>query len=481
MKKNGVFYYWLVLLLFITSTASAQFLLSDRFPSLPTFHGATDLKLYPDGSRRFIGVSQGGTALVIVDMPSGSNASVMLDLRDKISLSSESGLLGCAFDPLFFFNNYIYFSYTTLDSNSKTILCISRFTAGGANRDTILRSTEQVLLKIPCPTEHHHSGCICFGPDGYLYIGCGDGGLSGDPTHNAQNLKVLLGKILRIDVSSTEVPYTIPSSNPFKGDTTGIRQEIYAYGFRNPWRFSFDSKTGALWCGDVGETNKEEVDTIQAGKNYGWNIMEGSNCYVSDTCNMDGLTMPIWDYKHDNYVVAVIGGIVYRGQKLPQLQGKYIFGDLSGVVWALEAREQVNVEVIDTQWVFGLSGFAVDWNGEPIIISPGTGRFFSIDSDIIASVSTHEEGFHIQANRTIIPKQTSSLSVHIQSQLGERLHFDLADALGKEISLGDYVTSSEQMEYKLDLDKERHFLTEGLYFLRVNNGLTVHTIKLIIQ
>ncbi|HET9137639.1 MAG TPA: PQQ-dependent sugar dehydrogenase [Candidatus Kapabacteria bacterium] len=439
------------------------------------------MKLYPDGSHRFVAVSQGGTASVIVDTPNVSNASVILDLSDKISFGSESGLLGCAFDPLFIFNHYIYFSYTELDTNSKTNLCISRFIASGSRFDTILRSTEQSILKIPLPTDHHHSGCLCFGPDGYLYIGCGDGGLSGDPTHNAQNLKVLLGKILRIDVASKETGYAIPSTNPFSGDSTGIRQEIYAYGFRNPWRFSFDTKTGTMWCGDVGETILEEIDTIEAGKNYGWNIMEGSNCFVSDSCDKTGLTMPIWDYKHDTYLVAVIGGNVYRGKKLPQLQGKYIFADLSGIVWALTPRELINIEVIDTQWAFGLTGFCADWNGELIIISPGTGRFFSIDSVIPAAVTIHNSDFQIKAIPTVISKQTSSLSVQIQSPLGERLHFDLADALGKEISLGDYVTSSEQMEYKLDLDKERHFLTEGLYFLRVNNGLTVHTIKLIIQ
>jgi len=481
MKTNGKILLWLMLLLLGHSSAVAQFVLTDRFPRLPTFHNATDMKLYPDGSHRFIAVSQGGTASVILDTPNVSSMSTILDLRDKVSLGSESGLLGCAFDLKFFINHYIYFSYTTLDTGSKTNLCIARFIASGANYDTILRSTEQLILKIPLPTDHHHGGSISFGPDGYLYIGCGDGGTSGDLAHNAQNLKVLLGKILRIDVSSTEVGYTIPSSNPFKDDTTGIKQEIYAYGFRNPWRFSFDSKTGALWCGDVGETIEEEIDTVQSGKNYGWNIMEGGNCFVTDTCDMTGLTMPVWDYKHDNFLVAVIGGIVYRGQKLPQLQGKYIFGDLSGIIWSLTARETASIEVIDTVWAFGLTGFCADWNGEPIILSAGSGRFFSIDTMITASVATHTIGFQIQATPTVISKQTSVLSVQIHSPVGVHLHFDLADALGREISLGDYITSSEEQYYKLDLQKERGFLSEGPYFLRVNNGRTVQTVKVIMQ
>ncbi len=183
---------------------------------------------------------------------------------------------------------------------------------------------------------------MVFGPDSYLYISFGDGGSGGDPNNNGQNLSTFLGKILRIDVNSKNgnLNYAIPPSNAFAGNTLGYKEEIYAYGMRNPWRFSFDFVTKRLWCADVGQNQWEEIDTIQNGKNYGWSIMEGNHCYnPSSNCNTTGLTTPIWEYNHSAGNCSITGGFVYRGNSVPGLVGKYIYADYcTSNIWALDAN-----------------------------------------------------------------------------------------------------------------------------------------------
>jgi glucose/arabinose dehydrogenase len=226
--------------------------------------------------------------------------------------------------------------YYTTDNPLRSV--VSRFSVSQTDKNRADVNSEQVLLQVDQPFPNHNGGQISFGPDGYLYIGLGDGGGAGDPLGNGQNRSTLLGKILRIDVNSASgsLNYSIPRDNPFVGNNQGFREEIYAYGLRNPWRFNFDSVTGRLWVGDVGQDRIEEIDIVKSGSNYGWNIMEGSLCYSPPSgCNQTGLAPPIWEYTHATGY-SVTGGFVYRGAAFPELVGAYVFGDYgSGRIWAL--------------------------------------------------------------------------------------------------------------------------------------------------
>lgn len=275
-----------------------------------------------DVNRLFV-VEQGGT-IQILDRTNGTRLSTFLTLTD-ISSGGERGLLGLAFDPNYSANGRFYVHYT--DANGAII--ISRFLVSASNAN-IADSTSQVpLVSIPHPTfANHNGGMVTFGPDGCLYAGVGDGGSSGDPNNNAQNLASRLGKILRID-PNTGTACTNGGVNPFI--LTGGDQLVWSYGLRNPWRFSFDGND--LYIGDVGQNAREEINVSPGpnagrGLNYGWRLMEGSACFNPSTnCNNGGLTLPILDYPHDNGACSVIGGFVYRGPAAPLIQGTYFYAD----------------------------------------------------------------------------------------------------------------------------------------------------------
>ena len=228
-----------------------------------------------------------------------------------------------------------------------------------------------VLLEFDQPFSNHNGGQISFGPDVYLYIAVGDGGSGGDPKGNGQNRKTLLGSILRIDVNkqSGSKNYSIPEDNPFANTSLGFREEIYAYGLRNPWRFSFDSANGQLWVGDVGQNKYEEVDIIKKGGNYGWNTMEGFHCFKPANCDQEGLELPIWEYDRSKGDISITGGFVYHGPSLSQLEGLYIYADyVSGRIWALDSRDPknpINTELLDAD--FPISAFGIDQNQELFI------------------------------------------------------------------------------------------------------------------
>ena len=223
--------------------------------------------------------------------------------------------------------------YPGRDADHKSVL--AEYKVSASNPDSAA-AEETVLMEILQPESNHNGGCLAFGKDDYLYIGLGDGGGAGDKhgiTGNGQNLNTLLGKILRIDVNS-QVPYGIPRDNPFV-DKAGARPEIYAYGLRNPWRFSFDRSTGQLFCADVGQDKWEEIDLIEKGRNYGWNVMEGNHCFnPSEKCDMTDLTLPITEYSHSEGI-SVCGGYVYRGKNHPEWNGIYFFADWSGKMFSL--------------------------------------------------------------------------------------------------------------------------------------------------
>ncbi len=259
-----------------------------------------------------------------------------LDIRDRVVSGGEKGLLGLAFHPDFKKNRRFFVNYTT--ERNGLVTMISEFMVSDSDPDIALRQSERTILTIPQPYGNHNGGNIVFGPDGYLYIGMGDGGSANDPHGNGQNLKTLLGKMLRIDVNRIEKDkaYAIPPDNPFVQESSAL-PEIWAYGLRNPWRFSFDPVTGLLYAGDVGQNAREEIDIIKKGGNYGWNIMEGMICTpgVNPRCKREGLELPILDYPRSTGI-SITGGFVYRGRDIPELCGAYIYGDYgSGRVMAL--------------------------------------------------------------------------------------------------------------------------------------------------
>jgi glucose/arabinose dehydrogenase len=244
-------------------------------------------------------------------------------------------------------------------------------------------ASEEVLLTVKQPFANHNGGQLAFGPDGYLYIGMGDGGSAGDPFRNGQKMDALLGKLLRIDVGSGVRPYAVPVANPFSGKK-GAAPEIWALGLRNPWRFSFDRKTGDLFIADVGQNAYEEVNVQPAaskgGENYGWNVMEGMHCFRSKTCAGSGMVLPVAEYDHDSGC-SVTGGMVYRGRAFPLLDGIYLYGDYcSGRVWGMRrSGEQWLVKEL-ARTRFSISTFGEDEDGELYIADHDGGGIYRIES-----------------------------------------------------------------------------------------------------
>ncbi len=324
-----------LLALFIASTMP-QYKLQMAFPDL-TFEQPLDFQSPKDGTNRIFVATQGGIIYVFKNDPDITTKKVFLDISDKVISGGEMGLLGLTFHPDFKTNGYFYINYTA-PSPLRTI--IARYSISKSNPDEANKNSEIIILEVNQPYQNHNAGQLAFGPDGYLYIGFGDGGSAGDPQNNAQNYTSLLGKMLRIDVDIPEATrsYSIPRDNPYFGNTKDMREEIWAGGFRNPWRYSFDPITGNLWVADVGQDLWEEVDIVKKAGNYGWRFMEGFHCYAPANCDSTGLSMPLWEYAHDDSGGhSITGGYVYRGTKMNKLFGKYIYADyVSGRVWALE-------------------------------------------------------------------------------------------------------------------------------------------------
>ncbi|HTM51756.1 MAG TPA: PQQ-dependent sugar dehydrogenase [Bryobacteraceae bacterium] len=329
-----------------------------------------------DGSGRLFIAEQAGRIQIL---RAGRIAPVpFLDISDRVNCCGERGLLGLAFPPSFAAKRHFYVYYTAASGD----LVISRFELS-SNPDIADPSSETVILQI----EHrefsnHNGGNLVFGPrDGYLYLGTGDGGGGGDSLLSSQNPGVLLGKLLRIDVESGESPYSIPPGNPFAGKA-GARPEVWAWGLRNPWRFSFDRLTGDLYIGDVGQEMWEEVDFQPAsspgGENYGWNPMEGNHCFLEPDCSTEGLTLPVAEHSHAEGC-TVVGGYVYRGTRFPALQGFYIYGDYcNGRAWMLRKEGDVWRKSPPFETGIGISTFGEDEEGNLYVADHGEGRIFEL-------------------------------------------------------------------------------------------------------
>ncbi len=347
----------LATLLSVAAPAAAQEIRAVRIATgIPA---PTDIQNAGDGSGRLFFVQQDG--LVRIFRNGALAAPPFLDIRSRTHGDGERGLLGLAFPPGYAQKQAFYVNYTDLAGNT----VIARYRVS-ADPDAADPASETVLMNIPQPFPNHNGGQLRFGPDGYLYVGMGDGGSAGDPMRNGQNRAALLGKMLRLDVESNPGQVRIPQGNPF-ANTPGARPEIWALGLRNPWRFSFDRATGDLWIADVGQDLFEEVNfqpaSSRGGENYGWNLMEATHCYQAN-CNQQGLTLPVAEYPH-GAECSITGGFVYRGRISPGLRGTYLYGDFcSGRIWGLERAGASWRNRLLLASGFGITTFGEDEAGE---------------------------------------------------------------------------------------------------------------------
>lgn len=346
-------------------------------PPLPTGPDELVLEPFAEGLERPIGVTNAadGSGQLFVNEQAGRVRVVdadgqlreqpFVDLTDRISAGGERGLLGLAFHPDYGTNRRLFVNYTDREGN--TVISELRASADGQTADP---DSEKVLLRVDQPYANHNGGQLAFGPDGYLYIGLGDGGSGGDPHGNGQNTNVLLGKILRIDVDSPaagDKAYAVPADNPFVDG--GGAPEVWAFGLRNPWRFSFDAATGDLYIGDVGQNQWEEIDRLPAGSpggaNFGWNVTEGRHCYQDSSCDQRPFILPIAEYSHDGGNCSVTGGSVYRGSAMRDLVGIYVMADYcSGRVFTLNVDEGTTTPKQVAQTDAAITSFGTAEDGE---------------------------------------------------------------------------------------------------------------------
>ncbi len=349
------------------TTVAATVSLAPAFGGL-TFERPVALAFPGDDNDRSLVVEQPGRVLLLTGEGDTWSATEFLDITDRVNDGgNEEGLLGLALDTDFESNGVFYVYYTASGPRRSVI---SRFTVTDDDPDLADAESEKIIIEAPQPYANHNGGQILFGPEGFLYVGLGDGGSAGDPRGNGQDAGTLLGSILRIDVSASGAggTYAVPVDNPFVG-VQGARPEIWAYGLRNPWRFTFDRLTGELWAADVGQNSLEEVDVIVPGGNYGWNIMEGSECFRlrGGGCDSEGLEPPVVEYGRDDGC-SITGGYVYRGSRLPGLYGRYMFADYcSGKIWAFSRESEDMDEFMDTD--HSISSFGEDGDGELYVIS----------------------------------------------------------------------------------------------------------------
>lgn len=374
------FFYAVTILVFVCFEARGNTLsvgVEKVFPKL-NFTNPTVLIQEPGNDRKWYVAEKSGKIFVFRNLASVAEKKLFVDISDRVDHSFEGGLLGVAFHPQFQNTQTIFLSYTSSQfpekDNSRTLVSrISRFKVTGNKIDP---GSEKIIFTLDQPWNNHNGGHIAFGPDGLLYAGFGDGGSWGDPNDNGQNTATILGSLIRIDVSG-KTSYSIPSDNPFAKNKACSRTkacpEIYAWGLRNPWRWSFDRKTGQLWLGDVGQNKKEEINLIQKGKNYGWRCYEGNSPYNLKNCNQSNYEAPVLDYERftapksrHGHVASVTGGYVYRGKQLKKAGGVYFYADfVVGKLYALKnpyTPQRKKLKIADTKKF--IVSFAQDKAGE---------------------------------------------------------------------------------------------------------------------
>jgi uncharacterized repeat protein (TIGR03806 family) len=344
------------------------------FPLLPAF--TESVAIAGPVNRRWYVIERKGKVRWFEARPDADHVNDVVDLTAEVDPQGDAGLVGIAFHPRFgqAGEGRLFLSYTALGGTVMRSRIISLTTPDGG--DTFPADSRKVIFDFDQtnPWRIHLNGDLRFGPDGFLYAGFGDGSPMGDGDGHAQNRNDYRGKILRVDVDHGD-PYAVPASNPFVGQPA--MPEVYALGFRNPWRFSFDRRTGELWAGDVGAYTWEEIDKVSAGANLGWNVREGNHCLNGPLCVDDGFTAPVAEYAHDNQASAVVGGFVYHGTALPALAGRYVFADYSrGEVYALDAQARPELVARTGRRI---TSFAEEPSGELLIVDLGGGEILRLE------------------------------------------------------------------------------------------------------
>jgi glucose/arabinose dehydrogenase len=432
MSKSSI----AAILLLLSTGIYAQVSFTSAYPNL-TFTNPVFLTHAGDGSNRVFVVEKGGYIRVFANDSNVSSYQTFLNVTNLISTNYvEKGLLGMAFHPNYTSNRYFYIYYTRLSDGAITI---SRFTTMSGNPNKADSLSEYNIITVLHPTNlNHNGGNLMFGQDGYLYTGLGDGGSAGDPPNNAQNVNVLLGKILRLDINSTSGGnhYAIPPTNPFAGG--GGAPEIFTWGMRNPWRFSQDI-TGIIYCADVGQDAWEEIDTLWNGKNYGWRCYEGNHTYNTSGCGpISNYTFPIKEYQNIGAACSITGGFVYRGTRVPWLVGRYVYGDYcSRNVWKL----YYNAGAVSDTALIGATpsgasilSFGKDQNGEEYVCC-GNGVIYKFVNTLIGINNNNNSvpiGFNLEQNFPNPFNPSTEIKYSLQQQ--GRVNIKIYDVLGNEVA-----------------------------------------------
>jgi glucose/arabinose dehydrogenase len=452
--------------------------ITPAFPSLANFDSPINIEHPGDGTDRLFVVERAGQIYVFANNPNVSTRSVFLDISSLLITDGECGLLGLAFHPNYESNRHFYVFY--VDGSPRQTV-IARFTANAGNPNIADPGSHLPLLTIAQNGFFHKGGCIEFGPDGYLYISLGED----NDTVAAQALTSLKGKVLRIDVDNPEAPlqYGIPDDNPFEGNQSGYREEIYAYGFRNPWRFSFDFDTGDLWLGDVGQNTWEEIDRVRKGRNYGWPEMEGNACYPigqpCDTTNLD-IVLPVAVYNHGGSGASVTGGCVYRGPSVPSLYGDYIFADyIDGQLWWIDPDNNPSVLHLIDDTTLNIAAFGTDDDGE-LYFSTFNGpiyRFVETTTDVPAHTpalgalrAARPNPFHGSSTMEYSLAESGHATLEVFDVQGRRV----ATLIDRLVPAGDHTAAWNGRGV------DGRALPSGVYFSRLTvNGSPVGTQRIV--
>lgn len=472
----------IVTMLLASQLADAQYTATRAFSQLPAFTKPIEMTFPDDGTNRLFLVQQRGVINVFPNNQTVTTTKVFLDISDSVyATANEMGLLGIAFHPNYKQNGYFYLNYSRQINNS-LYTYVARYTVNSSNPDVADKSSKKILLKFIQPYSNHNGGCMRFGADGYLYISQGDGGSSNDPGNNAQSLGTFLGKILRIDVNKEEngKPYAIPSDNPFV-TTPNAYPEIYAYGLRNPWKMQFDPVTKLLWAGDVGQNYREEIDIIEKGKNYGWKVAEGFSCRGGvNPCNKTGFQNPVIEYIYGNDGnYSITGGEVYRGSAMPELVGKYIFGDYSSArIYALDYK--VGVDTSYVQLVkgsgFTISAFAHDQAGEIYIMGHSTGFIFKLGKTGTTGIESTSNNLDVQITSLFPNPVLNSFTIEFNKKQEGNTKIRLKNNLGAIVStISDSDLPSGSNVLTFDLPK----IENGMYFVEIETAQSKQVMKLV--
>ncbi len=419
------------------------------------------------GDSRLFVVDEEGK-IFICDSAGKRNSKPYLDITDRVLYNGEQGLLGLAFDPNYASNGYFYINYINKSGNTQ----ISRFRVRISNANLANKNTEKFILEIDQPFSNHNGGCTRFGPDGYLYIGMGDGGSGGDPHFNSQNPQSLLGKMLRIDVHHGD-PYQIPADNPFL-NTPGYRPEIWNLGFRNPWRWSFDALTKNIFIADVGQNLWEEIDVQpkgDGGHNYGWRCYEGNHSYNDSGCQpRSAYTFPVYEYPHADSTgdCSITGGFVYRGTKYSALYGKYVFTDYCSGLFRLLYKQGGNwtVKTVYNGDDGAYSSFGEDKNNEMYVCNLGDGSIYHVSYG--AAQFENASSFNNSAlNKLNFSPNPSNGTLHITytSTKAERVTMHVTAMLGQQLYNESRTVNAGVNTWNVNLH-----IPKGNYYLSVTTG-----------